>query len=175
MVVETQPVEQALTPIQLPPAPAAIAITTPLAIRLPPSVVPAALAGLRTAPHPPRPLAKPAPSFGPAAAPPPQAVAPDTQNILAGLESRIRQAVRDALIYPAAARLLHREGRTRIRFDYTDGTVGAIDIATPSASALLDRAAIAAVRRAALPRAPTEIGNRRLAMLVWVDFRLASQ
>jgi hypothetical protein len=34
---------------------------------------------------------------------------------------------------------------------------------------------LAAVRSAALPRAPAEIGTRTLALLVWVDFRLVRQ
>jgi TonB family protein len=110
-----------------------------------------------------------------AAASTPQAAAPAPQDALLGLEARIRQAVQDAAIYPASARVMHLEGRTQVRFDYTDGSVGAADVATPSTSAMLDRAALAAVRRAALPRAPAEIGGRRLALLVWVDFRLVRQ
>jgi len=91
---------------------------------------------------------------------------------LAGLEARIRQAVQDAATYPASARMMRLEGRTQVRFDYTDGAVGAANVATSSRFAMLDRAALAAVRRAALPHAPAGIGARTLPLLVWVDFRL---
>jgi hypothetical protein len=40
---------------------------------------------------------------------------------------------------------------------------------------MLDRAALAAVRAASLPRAPAEIGGRRLPLLIWVEFRLVRQ
>jgi TonB family protein len=73
------------------------------------------------------------------------------------------------------ARLLHREGRAQVRFDYTNGAAADVAIAASSQSAELDEAAISAVRHAALPRAPATIGNRTLALLVWVHFGLASE
>jgi protein TonB len=97
------------------------------------------------------------------------------RDVLAGLEARIRQAVQEAAIYPASARAMHLEGRTQVRFDYTDGAVNAAGVASSSTSPMLDRAALAAVRAAALPRAPAEIGARRLPLLVWVEFRLVRQ
>ncbi len=109
------------------------------------------------------------------AAAPAKAPAAVPHDVLQGLEARIRQAVQNAAIYPASARVMHLEGRTQVRFDYTDGSVGGADVATPSESPMLDRAALAAVRSAALPRAPAEIGTRTLALLVWVDFRLVRQ
>jgi protein TonB len=97
------------------------------------------------------------------------------RDALAGLEARIRQAVQDAANYPPSARIMHLEGRTQVRFDYMDGMAGAADVARSSNSPMLDRAALAAVRGASLPRAPAEIGARRLPLLVWVEFRLVRQ
>jgi protein TonB len=119
-------------------------------------------------------VAAPAPVAAAVPPPPaPQAAVP--RDVLSGLEARIRQAVQDAAIYPASARIMHLEGRTQVRFDYTDGAAGAADVASSSSSPMLDRAALAAVRGAALPRAPAEIGARRLPLLIWVEFRLVRQ
>jgi TonB family protein len=95
--------------------------------------------------------------------------------MLAGLEARIRQAVQDAALYPTSARIMHLEGRIQVRFDYTDGSADAARVASSSNSPMLDRAALAAVRAASLPRAPAEIGGRRLPLLIWVEFRLVRQ
>jgi protein TonB len=97
------------------------------------------------------------------------------EQMLSGLEARIRQAVQEAAIYPASARIMHLQGRTQVRFDYTDGTAATLDVATSSTSPILDRAALAAVRNAALPRAPAPIGARTLPVLVWVNFHLVQQ
>jgi protein TonB len=105
----------------------------------------------------------------PSASPAPPA-APHQQNAIAMLEGQIRQAVQDAAIYPPAARLMHREGRAQIRFDYTDGAVGRVGLAASSENSVLDEAALSAVRRAHLPHAPAAIGERTLALLVWVNF-----
>jgi len=184
IVVETPPparsVEQALQAADLPAAKAAVAapLATPQPLSL--AATRAELSVSRRPPRPPVRIVAAAPLAAGASTPatpamPPAAHGAAPQNILAGLEARIRQAVQDALIYPSSARIMHMQGRTQVRFDYSDGTADMIDVAIPSTSALLDRAALAAVRRAALPHAPAEIGNRRLALLVWVDFRLTSQ
>jgi protein TonB len=159
-------------------------LSVPTALSLSPSVHGEVHAPRRKVPAPAAPaasaqVAATAPATRVAAAvpvaAPPQAGAAAPHDALLGLEARIRQAVQDAAIYPASARVMHVEGRTQVRFDYTDGSVGAADVATPSSSPMLDRAALAAVRRAALPRAPAQVGARKLALLVWVDFRLVRQ
>jgi len=158
-------------------------LSAPMPLTLAPSVhgeIYASRRKVAAAAAPPGPPPQPAPAprtvTAPAAPTPshPDA-APVSHDMLLGLEARIRQAVQDAAVYPASARVMHLEGRTQVRFDYTDGSVGGADVATSSSSPMLDRAALAAVRRAALPRAPAAIGARRLALLVWVDFRLVRQ
>jgi len=174
--------EQSLEEAKLPAATQAVA--TRLAAPVPLSLAPAVHGEIHAsrrkvaavaAPTGPAPVAASAPAARVVTAAPQAAAAPVSHNVLLVLEAQIRQAVQDAAIYPASARVMHLEGRTQVRFDYTDGSVGAADVATPSSSPMLDRAALAAVRRAALPRAPAEIGARRLALLVWVDFSLVRQ
>jgi protein TonB len=99
----------------------------------------------------------------------------DTQNALASWEARIRQAVQDAAIYPASARLLHRDGRAQVRFDYDRGAIALASIAQSSHFDALDNAALAAVTRAAIPAPPAELGPQNRKMLVWVQFRLTSE
>jgi protein TonB len=117
------------------------------------------------------------PSTQPAAAPAP---APTLQppdpapGALAALAARIRQAVQNAAIYPATARMMHREGRAELRFDYADGAVSAVSLAQSSRSPQLDAAALDAIHRAAIPPAPPAIGARKLTLLVWVDFHLSA-
>jgi len=179
--------ERSLQTAQLPPATATVASS--LSAPLPLSLAPAAQADLHVSRNPRHsvarptlqvPDASPAPVASPAAVAvstqaAPSAPAPVSRDALAGLEARIRQAVQEAAIYPASARVMHLEGRAQVRFDYTDGAVGVADIATSSSFGMLDRAALLAVRRAALPKAPSEIGARTLPLLVWVDFRLVRQ
>jgi protein TonB len=102
---------------------------------------------------------------------PPQA----SQDALAGLKARIHQAVQEATIYPPIARMMHREGRTQVRFVYADGMADEASIAASSNAEVLDNAALQAVRRAALPRPPAELGARRLELVVWVDFHLTQE
>jgi protein TonB len=99
----------------------------------------------------------------------------NTQDALASWEARIRRAVQDAAIYPASARLLHRDGRAQVRFDYDRGTIEAASIAQSSHVDALDNAALAAVTRAAFPAPPPELGPQNLTMLVWVQFTLNTE
>ncbi len=103
---------------------------------------------------------------------PPQIAAPAA---LAGWEARIRQAVQDAAIYPAAARLQHRQGRAQVQFDYLNGTVATLAIAQSSQSTTLDAAALSAVTHARMPPPPPEIGPQTRTMLVWVQFSLVAE
>ena len=90
----------------------------------------------------------------------------------AEFEARVHAAVQRVAYYPAAARLQRRQGRAAILFDYNEGAVSGAEVAQSSQSGLLDRAALDAVRRAALPRA---VGVRKIRLLVWVDFNLVRE
>ncbi len=108
------------------------------------------------------------------AQPPPPALSHDGLRAMAGWEARIRQAVQDAAIYPASARLLDRQGSAQVRFTYDRGSVKAATIAHSSRFGAFDDAALAAVTRAAIPDPPTELGPQDRIMLVWVQFKLLS-
>lgn len=94
------------------------------------------------------------------------------RDLLAALQARIRAAVQAAMIYPPSARMLRRQGRAEVGFTFADGAVSALLVAVSSGDRLLDGAALAAVRRAEMPRAPAGIGARGLPLLVWVNFSL---
>jgi TonB family protein len=61
-----------------------------------------------------------------------------------------------------------------LRFNYVNGAVDSIAVAQSSQSRVLDDAAVRAVRAARYPAPPESLRGRRLAMLLWIDFRLAS-
>lgn len=109
----------------------------------------------------------------PVAAPVPQAPHA-AAHALESWEAQVHQAVQDALVYPNAARLMHREGRTRVRFDYGSGSVSGVSVAETSGSAALDAAALAAVSRAAIPPPPPELAGQARSLILWVRFSLAS-
>ncbi len=119
----------------------------------------------------------PAPAPATAAIHPPQTATPQpvAPAALAGWEARIRQAVQDAAIYPASARLQRRQGRTQVQFAYADGTVSTVMVVQSSESALLDAAALAAVTRAQMPSPPPDLGPQHRTMLVWVQFTLTAE
>ncbi len=110
----------------------------------------------------------------PAPAPATAAAAPGEipRELLASLQAKIRQAVQAAMVYPASARMLRREGRAQIGFVFTDGAVSHISVVASSGLHILDDAALAAVQIAPMPRAPAEIGKRILPLRVWVTFGL---
>ena len=95
-------------------------------------------------------------------------------DLLGTLEARIHGAVQAAVIYPASARMARREGSAQIAFAFADGVVRNVALAVSSGSPAIDAAALAAVRRAAMPRAPAQIGGAVLALRVWVRFSLAT-
>jgi protein TonB len=119
----------------------------------------------------------PAPAPATAAIHPPQTATPQpvAPAALAGWEARIRQAVQDAAIYPASARLQRRQGRTQVQFAYADGTVSTVMVVRSSESAVLDAAALAAVTRAQMPSPPPDLGPQHRTMLVWVQFTLTAE
>ena len=91
---------------------------------------------------------------------------------LAALKAAISRAVQAAVVYPPSARRSRRDGRTRLRFTFSNGRVGDIAVASSSGFPPFDNAAIQAVRRAVMPPVPAGLATRELGMLVWVRFRL---
>lgn len=101
--------------------------------------------------------------------PPPPEVSASPDEI-ALFEDRVREAIQSAVVYPAAARMLGRQGRVRVAFDYRDGAVSNVHIVQGTGFGPLDSAAIAAVRNAQYPQPTTKLRHKRLHMVVWVRF-----
>ena len=89
----------------------------------------------------------------------------------AALEARIRDAVQAAVHYPAAARMMGLTGRARLQLDYRAGVVTSSTLVQSAGTPVLDDAALSAARSAHYPPAPTDLGDRPLRFLVWVEFR----
>jgi protein TonB len=107
-------------------------------------------------------------------APPPAPSTPSSAQALHAWEASVHQAVQNALIYPNAARLMHYEGRTRVRFDYSHNAVSGVAVAQSSGLSSLDSAAAAAVMRAAIPPPPPELASQTHSLILWVNFSLTA-
>ncbi|MDB5780283.1 MAG: hypothetical protein JWR14_4700 [Caballeronia sp.] len=106
--------------------------------------------------------------------PPPPAAMPAAAPAVSNpnFESAMRAAIQAALHYPESARMAGMAGRTRISFRYRDGSISDVTLITSSGSAILDRAALTAVRDAAYPKPePAQMG-RSLDEQLWVTFNL---
>ncbi len=99
-----------------------------------------------------------------------EAEAAKTRSVLAALAARIRAAVRQATVYPLAARSMGLSGRAQIRFTYNDGVASGVRVVQSAHAAVLDRAAVEAVERAVMPPEPRELADQSLTLAVWVDF-----
>ncbi len=105
---------------------------------------------------------------------PPAPSAPSSSFALHAWEASVHQAVQNALVYPNAARLMHREGRARVRFEYTHNAVSGVAVAQSSGLSSLDSAAAAAVMRAAIPPPPPELASQTHSLTLWVNFSLTA-
>lgn len=131
--------------------------------------------------HKPVPIAKPVPKppvpkpvvkkTPPPPPPQPEQAAAASPDEMAQFEARINAAVQAAVRYPTAARMLHRQGRARVGFDYLDGVVSNVMVVTSSGVPSLDTAAVAAVQSAQYPPPLDQLRKHQLHMTVWVRFR----
>jgi periplasmic protein TonB len=133
-----------------------------------------------TEPPPPTPApAAPSVATAPSAAPPPPAPAPVAAPAPAGpspdFASKVRAAIQAALHYPESARMAGISGRTRVEFQYRDGAVSGETVVVSSGVALLDRAALAAVRDALYPKPEPAFAGKTLTEQLWVNFNLDNQ
>ena len=137
----------------------------------------------RALPPPPQPRIQPPPAPLPATkpampvpppppAPPPKPRTPDIAAVKFSFEGSLREAIQAAVHFPEAARLMHVQGRTLVRFAFRDGHVSAVQVVTSSGVPPLDQAAIAAVRQAPYPPTPAALAGRTLSFEIWVRFHL---
>ncbi len=66
-------------------------------------------------------------------------------------------------------------GRTRVAFQYRDGVVSGATVVVSSGAATLDRAALAAVRDANVPKPESGFAGKTLTEQLWVNFNLDAQ
>ncbi len=110
--------------------------------------------------------ASPAPAFPAPASPP----ASRTASTEAAFGARVREAVQDAVHYPASARMMGVTGRARLELAYRAGTLSGAALVQSSGTAMLDDAALLAAKAAHYPPSPPELGDRMLRFLIWVNF-----
>jgi periplasmic protein TonB len=123
----------------------------------------------------PKPLPTPIPTPDPVPVPtpkppPPQPPAPSRPD--ASFEARLRAAIQAALRYPEAARMANLDGHPVVGFTYRDGVVSNVHLVRSGGSSLLDAAALAAVRNAAMPMPPQNLAGRSFDTSIRVDFTL---
>jgi protein TonB len=111
----------------------------------------------------------------PAPPPPPVSVArtPDAE-VLNQFQAQARAAVQAALRYPGVARARRLVGQSRIAFTYRDSQASAAHVVGSSGFDILDQAALAALRDAALPPPPPELAGHSVDMTITVLFTLQS-
>jgi periplasmic protein TonB len=95
-------------------------------------------------------------------------------DVLIAYQVLLRAAVQSAILYPAAAKAAGIRGNTRVAFDFHDGHVSNFEILQSSGSAIIDRAAIAAISSAAIPQPPIELGGQQFRFAIVVNFALGT-
>ena len=107
-----------------------------------------------------------------ASASPPTTSSAPAHNASAGaaFEGRVRDAVQEALHYPAAARMLSVTGRARLELAYRAGSLTGVSLIQSAGARMLDDAAVAAAKSANYPMPPPEVGDHPLRFLIWVNF-----
>ncbi|HET8701673.1 MAG TPA: energy transducer TonB [Nitrococcus sp.] len=103
--------------------------------------------------------------------PSPSPSAAEISHLTASFKEQVRAAVLSATSYPRAARMLGLEGQAEIAFDFRDGQVSNVHIARSSNAAVLDQAALRAVRMADYPSPPPELEGKRLQFRIVIRFR----
>lgn len=165
-----KPVVQPPKPVTPPPL--------PVAPPLPPPPMPVAprhtVVHHRTKPQiTPQPT-EPAPAVTAPVAPPAPPPAAPSAGELDLFQAKMRRAVQEAAITPAAAEMAHETGIVRVQFTYLNGLASNIRVVGSSGFAMLDDAAQQAVRNANYPPQPPDMAGHPNDVLVDVIFRAAA-
>jgi protein TonB len=169
IVAPTKPEAPRPVPPVAPVHPAVhVPLTKPVAVPTPrPAPSPAPVLPSATPTDPP-----PAPRPPPPPPPPAAAAAPAVTAPTPSFEGALRAAIQAALRYPESARMAGMAGRTRVAFQYRDGSVSDVSVVVSSGIGLLDRAALAAVRDAACLKPEPAFVGKTLSEQLWVTFNL---
>jgi protein TonB len=81
------------------------------------------------------------------------------ENIAVEFESSMLAAINAVKVYPKEAILAGESGSTTVSFDYIDGVVSHIHVDRSSGSRSIDRSAMSAVQKAAMPPKPAELAG----------------
>jgi protein TonB len=161
------------------PAPAHVAAPAQHVVRTarpqhaaPPAPAPVPAPAPMPAPAPAAPLPSAVSTEAPPPAPPPVAAPAAPSGPTPSFEGALRAAIQAALHYPEAARMAGMSGRTRVAFHYRDGVVSDVTVVVSSGMAMLDRAALAAVRDANCPKPEPAFAGKTLSEQLWVNFNL---
>ena len=126
-------------PVPQPPQPQPLSEVPPIPTPIPtPNAVPV------TPPQPP---------------PIPQTSKPAPENIMAEFSASMHAAIDAAKVYPKEAVIAGETGQVTVSFDYINGVVSNIHVDKSSGSRSIDRSAMAAVQKAALPPKPAELAG----------------
>lgn len=148
------PQPKTLPPVHTPPLPTQVATTerTEVAAEPPPKPAPAPLRDNVTA-----------------VATPPVASnkAPDHSEYMA----KVRAAVQQAFVYPAAASSLGLHGRVKVKFKLNQKTPTQAQVLITSGVSMIDRAAMASVMNARYPEPTAEINLSQMEFEIWIEYR----
>ena len=112
---------------------------------------------------PPIPTPIPTPNAVPVQPPQPPPIPntsrPAPENIAAEFAASMKQAIDAAKVYPKEAVLAGETGTVTVSFDYVNGVVSNIKVDKSSGSRAIDRSAMQAVQKAALPPKPAELAG----------------
>ena len=107
----------------------------------------------------------------PPAPPPPPPVESKPMGPSDEYIAKVRAAVQAAFAYPMAAAEMGLHGRARVGFNLRNTSASDVKIINGSGLGLIDRAALAAVQKAAYPTPPTEQKDRTNYCEVWIEFK----
>jgi len=85
--------------------------------------------------------------------------------------AKIRAAVQNAFVYPAAASALGFHGKVKLKFHLAHKTSSNPTILVGSGMGIIDRAAIQSVMMATYPEPPNELKNSELDCEIWIEYR----
>jgi TonB family protein len=93
--------------------------------------------------------------------------APDHSEYMA----KVRAAVQQAFVYPAAASSLGLHGRVKVRFRLTQKTPANAQVVTSSGVSMIDRAAISSVLAARYPEPAADMNLNQMEFEIWIEYR----
>lgn len=110
-----------------------------------------------------------APSSAVTAAPMPQAPTNEAA-LMADFQTQVQAAVRQAVQYPQAAKLMGLEGAVQISFQYEQTQAQEVKVLQSSHVPVLDEAALDAARHAHYPSPPPGLNAQGHIFVVWIHF-----